>query len=348
MPFRNRFVGTLLPAIWHNRWRVGLVTLAFMLSGVAVALLLPEEFVSEARIIPEMTNGSGSVVKRLASVAGIGGLDFSDADDVDAVRPDLYPNILQSTPFLLYLINQRIKRQTGQATTVGEFLLPDTGVGWSWRQWLSSGRQLNRSANQNGLLQLTPRQRDIADDISGRLNTRLDTRSGIITISARMPDPLVAATVTQRAMTYLTRYVTEYRTGKARHDLRFCEQQLQTARQRYRDAQYALFMHNDRHKNVVLQTATIEKHRLDTELVLAQSVYNQLAQQREQIKLRVQERTPIFKTLEPPTIPHQRVSPKRTILVVLFTAVGLTIGSLMALLNQQPWDVLWQTFLKNN
>ncbi len=323
--------------MWRNRRQVAITTIVFAVFGAVVALVWPEEFVSEARIMPEMTNGAGSVVKRLASVAGIGGLDLSDADDVDAVRPDLYPHILQNTPFLLHLIDQPITTQTGQRLTVGQFLQPDTTVRWSWRQWLSGHQPSVRTAVANGPLQLTARQRDLADDIGKRLSTRLDTRSGLITISARMPDPLVAATVAQLAMNYLTAYVTDYRTSKVRHDLRFYEQQLQTARQRYRAAQHALFSYNDRHKSVVLQTATLEKHRLDAELVLAQTVYNQLAQQHEQAKLRVQERTPIFKTLEPPTVPHRRTSPKRTVMVVLFALFGMVAGSFRAVQTELPW-----------
>lgn len=61
--------------------------------GVITALLLKSEFRSEARIMPEMNNGSGDMFKRLASVAGFAGMDFAEAEGLDAVRPDLYSTL---------------------------------------------------------------------------------------------------------------------------------------------------------------------------------------------------------------------------------------------------------------
>ena len=47
----------------------------------------------------------------------------------------------------------------------------------------------------------------------------MDTRSGVITVSAQMPDPVAVAAVTQITLDYLTGYVSNYRTEKVRRDL---------------------------------------------------------------------------------------------------------------------------------
>jgi LPS O-antigen subunit length determinant protein (WzzB/FepE family) len=51
-----------------------------------------------------------------------------------------------------------------------------------------------------------------------------------------------------------------------------------------------------------------------------------LSRQYEQARLKVQERTPVFKVLEPAQVPLKRVSPKRTMIVLLFTGAGLVLG----------------------
>ena len=177
-------------------------------------------------------------------------------------------------------------------------------------------------------VKLAKREQELAEEIGRRVSARLDTRSGVIRISARMPDAHVAAVVAQSAMNYLTDYVTNYRTEKARQDLRFYSLRLNEVRLRYQNAQMTVFRYNDQHKYavVVMQAATMDKQRMDTELSIAQTVYAELSREFERAKLRVQERTPVFTVLEPARVPLELVSPKRAVLVGLFTLAGLVVG----------------------
>ena len=324
----------VLRVVWQERKRVFVTMVISIGLGIITAFVLTPEFRSEARIMPEMTNGSGDIFKRLASVAGFAGMDFAEAEGLDAVRPDLYPNVLQSTPFVLYLINQPVITTDGQRSTVGKFLLPDD-PGWVLKRLFSVNKKADSSYpvrnKPDGPVRLSARQRDLADEISERVSAKLDTRSGIITITAIMPDANVAAAVAHLAMDYLTQYVTSYRTGKARQDLHFYTQRLNEARQRYQAAQFNVFQYNDQHKYYVVQAATMNKQRLEAELSISQTVYTELSRQFEQAKLKVQERTPVFKVLEPAQVPLKRVSPKRTLLVLFCAALGLVLGTLYAL-----------------
>ncbi|AKD58685.1 lipopolysaccharide biosynthesis protein [Spirosoma radiotolerans] len=322
--------------LWLERYKLLLAMGLAIGIGVAIALILTPEFRSEARLMPEMNNGSGDVLKRLASMAGFSGVDFSDADELDAVRPDLYPHVLQSTPFVLYLIDQPVTTTAGQSQRLGQFLLPDTK--WSFRK-LMSLRKGDRADSlgtspSDKTVRLSVRQQAFAEEISERVRAKFDTRSGIITITATMPDANVAATVAALAMSYLTDYVTTYRTEKARQDLTFYRKQLNAAQNRYKQAQLAVFQYNDHHKNIVMLATTMDRHLMEAELSIAQTVYTELARQFEQSKLRVQARTPIFKVLEPPGVPLKRISPRRTVIVVLFAVVGLVSGALYVLVRK--------------
>lgn len=319
---------TLVRTVWQGRsWLLPVVGLGAAL-GIGVSLLMQPEFVSEARIMPEMSTGSGEL-RRLASVVGFGGADLADPDDTDAIRPDLYPSVLQSTPFLLHLMNQSVTTTDGQRTAVAAVLTDDGIEGW-W-QTLFSPKEIPHKQSvviAGKPVKLSKREQELAEDIGRRVSARLDTRSGVISISARMPDASVAAAVAQSAMNYLTNYVTNYRTEKARQDLRFYGLRLNEARLRYQKGQMAVFRYNDQHKYavVVMQAATMEKQRMDAELSIAQTVYAELSREFERAKLRVQERTPVFSVLEPARVPLERVSPKRAVVVVLFTLAGLIAG----------------------
>ncbi|WP_461092171.1 GumC domain-containing protein [Spirosoma gilvum] len=326
----------LLRIAWQTRYRALPVILVSAIIGVLVAFLLPQEFRAEARIMPEMNTSAGSLFKRLSSVAAFADLDLSEAEGMDAIRPDLYPNVLQSTPFVLHLIDQAVTMSDGRRTTVGHFLLPDS-TGWSLKKWVSF-REVESirpvSAKGSGTVRLSNRQQELAEELDERISARQDTRSGIITIVASMPDAEVAAQVAQLALNYLTNYVTSYRTEKARKDLAFYTKQLAEARQRYQAAQLKVFQYNDNHRNLVLQTVAMERYRLDADVVTTEAVFAEMARQYEQARLKVQEQTPVFKVLEPPKVPHKRTSPKRTLIVLGFALAGWAVSMLLAIVQQ--------------
>ncbi|MFC5409146.1 Wzz/FepE/Etk N-terminal domain-containing protein [Larkinella bovis] len=320
----------IIGILWRRRWRLLLIGGLFGLVGVAVALLTTPEYVSEARIVPEMNQSSGDMFRKLASAAGFAGIDFGDAEGLDAVRPDLYPNVLQSMPFILYLLERPVLTKDGTRKTVSAILLEHRTV---FGKGVSSEQtDAVRKGNARQPVRLTQEQQDLLEDIQTRISARMDTRSGIITISAKMPDPVAVAAVTQLAMDYLTQYVTTYRTGKVRQDLQFYTNRLNEARKRFETAQYNLYQYNDRHKYMIVQAATMEKKQLEAELAISETVYSELAKQHEQAKIKVQERTPVFKVLEPPKIPLKRVSPRRTVLVFMYTMVGFMVGSLFLII----------------
>lgn len=327
----------LIPTLWQARLLIARRTALFILAGILVALLKQPEFLSEARLMPEMNTGAADVLKKLSSVAGFTGIDLSEVDDTDAVRPDLYPNVLQSTPFVLYLIDQIIRTTDGQRKTVSQLLLPDQPSWLISKWWFFPNMNQTKRWSQHGPnepVQLSEHQYELADAINERVNAKFDTRSGLITITATLPDAQAAADVTQLAMSYLTQYVINYRTEKARQDLKFYHQQVTQAQQRYQNAQVSLFRYNDNHKALALQSATLERHRLETEWQLAQTLYTELSRQYEQAKINVQQRTPVFKVLEPPRVPLKRSAPKRVVIVALFTLTGFVINGLFILIRQ--------------
>jgi hypothetical protein len=55
----------------------------------------------------ESKDGAGGLSK-FKSLAGLAGVDLGSLSSTEAVRPDLYPNILQSTPFLMDVMSLKV------------------------------------------------------------------------------------------------------------------------------------------------------------------------------------------------------------------------------------------------
>lgn len=322
----------------ESRKTVILWALGALVVGATYAFIQPNEFTTLVRVMPEVRaqGGAGGSLGDLKSLAGLAGVNLDNTgSNIDAVRPDLYPDILTSIPFALYMLSQPVyTTETGKQMTLQEYLT------WAGEQTLTGKisaffagllpsddeKAPAPGGGKSRALMLTPTQEAWTSAITARIGASLDKKSGIITISAQMPNPIVAGTVGQLTLDYLTRYVTDYRTGKARQQVLFLEQQIRNARRRYENAEVAVSNYRDRNRNLYLETAKIDEQRLQADYLLAQGVYNDLSKQLEQARIKVQEEAPVFQTLDPPRVPLKKSAPKRLIIIIAFTIFGALLG----------------------
>ena len=94
-------------ALWQilkkEKWLILSMTSLFTIGGGIYAYSLKEEFKSDGKILPEVQSKGGSM-GQFAGLAALAGVDLaSSAGGEDAIRPDLYPDVLKSTPFFLRL-----------------------------------------------------------------------------------------------------------------------------------------------------------------------------------------------------------------------------------------------------
>ena len=174
-------------------------------------------------------------------------------------------------------------------------------------------------------LRLTGQQRGVMSKLKGRISTTIEENS-TVKIAVQMPDPLVAAEATEMATAYLTNYILEYRTEKAQQDLQFIQAQHDDKKARYNAIQRRLARFRDRNMNIISETALIEQEQLEAENQLALGLYESLAQQLEQAKIKVQEETPVFKVLEPIQVPLSPSSPNRELILILSLFAGVFLG----------------------
>lgn len=319
-----------------SRRTVLIWTVAMFLIGVVYALLQPNRFTASVRVMPEAQGSVGG--GELRSLAGLAGINISSGSaGADAIRPDLYPDVIASIPFAMHMLKQPVyvpgagKTMTlqqyftwqGQQLAMGKINAAISSIFSS--QPKPAPKSGNPGSNTSVLI-MTPEQEGLTNAVIGSVSTESDKKTGIMTISATMGDPVVAGTVARLTLDYLTSYVTEYRTGKARHQVYFLEQQVRNARRRYEKAEYTLSAYRDRNRSLFLNTAKIEEQRLQADYLLAQSIFNDLSKQLEQSRIKVQEEAPVFQTLNPPRVPLHKSGPKRTIISIGFAIFGAVLG----------------------
>ena len=137
---------------------------------------------------------------------------------------------------------------------------------------------------------LKPDENRIAEALGQRVMVAVDKKNSLVTLSVTMQDPLVSATVADTVMHNLQTYVTDYRTNKARNDLEFTQQLYDESQRDYYGAQQRYARYMDANQNVVRRAVRTEQERLENEMTLAYNIYNQMAQQLQVAKAKVQER----------------------------------------------------------
>jgi capsule polysaccharide export protein KpsE/RkpR len=348
---------------WDERKIVLITVPIFFLLGLFVAVVSPEEYTAEITLMPQSGgSGSSSINSGLLQQFGLGSLGGGSASSGGNLSVSLYPDITHSTPFMSQLVKEEFYFATLDTTvtllTYFSEIKPEPFTQTLKQYTLGVPKMLinlplsianSFKSEKPGAAQRPPTLEDTTEEVvetevadfspvvissqEYRVMTELKDRiitsieaNGTLKVSAKMPDPVVAAKVTEMAVVFLTEYVKDYKVEKAREDLAFIEQQFEEKEKRYNQAQNRLARLRDRNMNIVSESARIELERAQTEFNLAFSLYQSIAQQLEQAKIKLQEEMPLFKVLEPVQVPLGKSEPNQELIVILFTFGGLFLG----------------------
>ena len=327
-------IGKILKVIKINKWTILIVTIFSAALGIFIAINIPNEYASQVQILPELeSKDAAGGLSKFKSLAGLAGVDLGGMGGTDAVRPDLYPNILQSTPFLMNVMNMKVYASKYKKTMImSKFMEENENQELSTRIFGKSDDKekdmpiINPQTIPLETIRLDKKQDDLIKDLQKRVGTTLDKKTGVISISAKMQDPVIAATIVRYAQDYLTNYVVNYRTEKTLKDIKFLGERLNEAKRRYDNALYSYSSYQDRNKGLFLNIAKDQGKKLQYEVDLSYNLYSELANQLEEAKIKVHRETPIFKVLEPAQIPVKKSEPKRSVMVIGFAFLGLILS----------------------
>lgn len=296
-----------------------------VLIGLVIAFSIPREYTANAMIAPELSDNK--TTGGLSSLAAMAGFNPNATSTADAIYPDLYPDIVTSTPFITGLFNVQVKDLDEEVdTTLYCYLNEHQRVPW-WTLITSAPFKalgwvislFTEEEKEDAILDpfhLTKEEADIAKELSERITVSVDKKTGVTTLSVTMQDARISACLTDTVVRRLQDYITEYRTTKARQDFQFQEKLFERKKKEYEKAQenYAKFA--DANKNIILLSYRAEQERLENEMRLAYQVYTSVAQQLQMAEAKVQEITPVYTIIEPATIPIKASKPRKTLMLL--------------------------------
>ncbi|WP_265767728.1 Wzz/FepE/Etk N-terminal domain-containing protein [Fodinibius salsisoli] len=306
----------LFQTFWSERILIAKIVGAFLVLGLLVALLSPKEYSTSATLMPEAQSSQGaasSLLNQYGGLLGIGG-GAASAGQEGTIPPQLYPNVVESLPFQVELMNTPVRFASYDTTatphlffsevrspSILSYLNPLKILGL-FRGEEEEGPVITK-VDRDSVLHLSKEQMETVKKMRQRLSVGVDQETGVISVSSEFPDPQAAAEVGQAGIKLLKEYMREYRTQKATKDLEFVEEQVEKARERFEEAQDKLAQFRDNNLSLATAKAQTREQELQSQYDLAFNLYNSLNQQLQQARLQLQEQTPVFSVLQPVSVP---------------------------------------------
>lgn len=333
---------TLLSTLKAKRKRILINCGIAVVVGIVVAFSIPKQYTSSASLAPEMNEDNN--MNGVSSLASMAGIDFGKS--ADAIGPDLYPDVVSSNAFLVDLLNVQVETANGELkTTYLQYLQHHQKRPW-WGivfgglqkaiQSLFKEEKKPDAAKKIDPQRLTIEEEGLVAQMKGAISCAVDTKSGIINISATAQDPLVAKMIVDTVTVHLQRFITQYRTNKARNDLAYYTQLEKEAKARYEEAQHAYAAYSDTHQDAALQAYIVRQESLENELQLSYNNYSKIRQQVQMAEAKVQEKTPAFTIVETANVPNLPSAPKKKLLLIAFVFVAFT-GTLLWIYIRLLW-----------
>jgi capsule polysaccharide export protein KpsE/RkpR len=330
---------------------IALITILLAGLGIIYSLTLPVQFSSGAKVLPEIVQSGGAkLFGGFSSIAGMAGLDIDNLGNSDAIRPNLYPDIVQSTPFVITILNLPVETKGGKKfESLGHFLAnggEKTPVSKAIGDFFGIFSKKSVSNEQyvkfkelgpNQTYSFTKQQENTIKNFRGRVLSSIDKKTGIISINVKMPDPKIAGFVASQSLEYLKQYVIDYRLEKLKTYEKFLTDKAAEAKRRYETARFNISNYRDRNKNLFLLVPKTQEEELKNEYDLAFGLFLEVSKKLEQTKIQAQNETPVLKMLEPATEPLLKSEPKRSVIVISFTLIGFVLGCLYSLFRGIDW-----------
>ena len=327
--------------------------LFFIFLGFLASFTTNNEYQGNVVVLPEL--GSSSTPSLSANIAGLSSLlgVTSSGSQTGGFGPDLYQEIIESQPFLSELVTTKfagITKTKDSITLLSYFKegehrnvvsasfafvkeIPDNIQALFTRSSsLASVNEIDfikkeitpallRANEVPPIVQIDGAKMNVMNIVKNRVKIEMKGRE--ITISVKMPEPILSAEVCKLVLEKLIEYVSTYKTAKQRDNLAFLQQTKAEAELKYKQAQQNVAGFKDNSMGVIFQSVQTREQVLQNEMNLAFSVYNQFAMQVEQAKIELKKESPIFSTLNPIEIPSSKSEPIVWKIVFKYFSIGI-------------------------
>jgi LPS O-antigen subunit length determinant protein (WzzB/FepE family) len=339
----------LLKKIYLEKKLILKISVLAALFGVVYALFQPNEFTSSTTFIPQLSSGVKTGGSSLSGLASLAGINIGSMESSSEFPPTLYPQVVNGVPFRVELLSNEVTFNN-ELVAVKDYLEKKSSLNiiGTLKKYtiglpsliLSSFNNQNKPLDEIEIYSISKEDEALFKVINNSLSLSINEKEGFITISFTDTNKNVAAQVTQIAQNLLQEKIIEFKNKSSKEMLDFALKQYSDKKVAYEKLQDERAVFVDKNINISSSLFQNRLSRIESEVNISELIVQQLASQVEQAKLQVNKDTPVFTTIKPVTIPFERTAPRRTLIVIVFAALGLVLSTGYVLIKEPLSDII--------
>jgi uncharacterized protein involved in exopolysaccharide biosynthesis len=329
----------LIIPIWKARKQILTTAIIFAIFGGIIGFLTPTTYTASSTFLPQTSQSGGGLSGSLGGLASLAGINLSTgAGGGGEIPPSMYATVLGSQPFRKRILDAKILVK-GDSISYRDYLRnqPKTLLGTISEYTIglpvkvigamSSIEDNDVDIVNEGLQPLTDEEYNMHNAVAGKISIANDKKEGIVSLTVVEGNPLVAAQVAQVTEQVLQDWIIEYKIKNAKAQYDFIEKQFEAKQKEFFSIQEQLANYTDRNQNVLAASYLTRLERLQAEFDLINTVYSELAKQKEQAAIQLSKDTPTFSVLDPVKVPKQKTGPKNSLYVLGTFFIGLIFST---------------------
>jgi len=331
-------LGKIFKTLWKKKkYFFIILPIVFILSCVYI-FSKPRFYKTEMKLAPELNNNK-SLGGSLGSIASSFGFDLDKLQGSDAITPLLYPELMEDNGFVYSLWNIPVADKADTLhTTYYDYLAKYQKYAW-WEPTTEAIKQFF-SKEETGIpgtgksgssgfnpYKLTKKQNDVTDAIKGKIKISFDKKTYVITVSVTDQDPVICKTLADTVAKKLQRFITDYRTSKARIDVVHYQKLSDKAMAEYTAIRDKYVRFADANTDVILESVKAKLEDMENDMQLKYNTYTTVQTQLQLAKAKVQEQTPAFTIIKGAEVPIKPAGPKRMLFLLAMMIVSTLVIS---------------------
>jgi uncharacterized protein involved in exopolysaccharide biosynthesis len=326
----------LIIPIWKSRKQILFTALIFAVVGGIIGFLTPATYTAGSTFLPQTTQsgGGGSSLGGLAALAGISlNAPITGGD----IPPSMYATVLASEPFRKRILDSKIWLD-GDSVTYRTYLegqpastivtIQEYTIGLPRKLFglLSSSEVAKEVEAESDLKPLSDSEYALHNALAGKITIVNDKKEGVVSLMVVEGDPLIAAQVAKVTEQVLQDWISEHKVKNAKAQYDFVAKQFEAKQKEFFSIQDQLAGYMDRNQNVLSATYLTRLERLQAEFDLVNTIYSELAKQKEQAAIQLSKDTPTFSILNPVKVPKEKTDPRKSNYVFVAFFIGLILS----------------------
>ena len=328
----------ILP-IWKARKQILTTAIIFAIFGGIIGFLTPATYLASSTFLPQTAQVGAGLSGSLGGLASLAGINLSTgAGGGGEIPPNMYATVLGSQPFRKRILDAKIV-VNGDSISYRDYLTnqPKTVLGTISEYTIGlPGKVIglitpieepSKNLPEQLLQPVSDEEYGLQNALAQKVSITNDKKEGIVSIKVVEGNPLVAAQIAQVTESVLQDWIIEHKIKNAKSQYDFIEKQFEAKQKEFYSIQEQLANYTDRNQNVLAASYLTRLDRLQAEFDLVNTVYSELAKQKEQAAIQLNKDTPTFSVLDPVKVPNEKAGPKKYLYILGAFFVGFIVGA---------------------